>query len=279
MISPLRFSDMIKCTTNLSRRLFPQYFRRMTSTSRLIDLVSFPPTFSPYERQALLTSNKFTTFFSRLTGAADEAGASVDKIEVRQIDLFRNKLGFAYLCVHCRDKKGKSVPGIVFLRGDSVSILVIVKSIETGREYLVLTTQARVPACDFARIGLCAGMLDDDAIVQSVAVKELAEELGISAKPRDLKLLHKGLFLSPGGSDERISLYYTELSAHQREIDRISDEVRGASSERERIIAKVIPLDEALRSVASFDDSVIVNSLLLYQSRKAEVGRSDLSVA
>lgn len=70
------------------------------------------------------------------------------------------------------------VPGIVFLRGGAVGVLVILDC--EGEEYTILTKQARVPIGDSQLPEIPAGMLDGSGNFKGVAASELEEEVGLS---------------------------------------------------------------------------------------------------
>ena len=66
------------------------------------------------------------------------------------------------------------VPGIVFMRGGAVGVLVILHC--EDREYTILTCQARVPVGDSNLPEIPAGMLDGSGNFKGVAAQELEEE-------------------------------------------------------------------------------------------------------
>ena len=68
---------------------------------------------------------------------------------------------------------GKPLPGIVFMRGNSVAILPIV-----NEQYVLLTNQYRIPiGMNFQEIP--AGMIDGNEVFCGAAARELEEECGI----------------------------------------------------------------------------------------------------
>ena len=76
------------------------------------------------------------------------------------------------------------VPGIVFMRGGAVAVLVILEC--EGVEYTILTRQARVPIGTSDLPEIPAGMLDYSQYLRGVAADELKEECGIELGPTDL---------------------------------------------------------------------------------------------
>ena len=92
---------------------------------------------------------------------------------------------------------GPKVPGIVFMRGNAVCVLLLIKC--PGMEPRVLfVRQVRIPIAHFDFWELPAGMTDNDLNFSSVASKELKEECGIDIKPSDMVLLASDIAVSPG---------------------------------------------------------------------------------
>ena len=111
------------------------------------------------------------------------------------------------------DAFGKPLPGIVFMRGGSVAILVILEC--EGEEYTILTIQPRFPSGNFAFPEIPAGTLEGDGSFAGGAARELEEETGIKIKEGELQDLtflvygnkFKGVFPTVGGSDEFLRLF------------------------------------------------------------------------
>ena len=76
------------------------------------------------------------------------------------------------------------VPGIVFMRGGSVGILVILEC--DGQEYTILTRQARVPAGLSLLPEIPAGMLDGSGNFKGVAATEIEQECHMKIQVDDL---------------------------------------------------------------------------------------------
>ena len=91
---------------------------------------------------------------------------------------------FAQAEVEC---DGVRVPGVVFLRGGAVAILVLLKC--DGKTYVLLCRQPRAPVgrSDFPEIP--AGMLDGDGKFAGVAAKEMEEETGLVIKEGEVSFI------------------------------------------------------------------------------------------
>jgi nudix-type nucleoside diphosphatase (YffH/AdpP family) len=97
---------------------------------------------------------------------------------------------------------------LVFERGDSVAAVVVHR--ESGQ--LLFTEQFRFPTLGKGSgwlLEVVAGMIDRDEAPETALRRELEEELGFSAARIEPIAT---FFVSPGGSSERIWLYYAEVS-------------------------------------------------------------------
>jgi ADP-ribose pyrophosphatase len=101
---------------------------------------------------------------------------------------------------------------LVFERGDSVAAVVF----DRDNERLLLTEQFRFPAFEKGPgwlIELIAGMIDRGEQPQDALRREIEEELGYRAN----RIEHIATFyVSPGGSSERIWVYYAEVGSAAR---------------------------------------------------------------
>lgn len=171
---------------------------------------------------------------------------NVRAIHIQSVDWFGPRIGFVKLNVDIVDPDGKFVPGIAFLRGGSVVILVVLT--HQGESHTVIVKQARAPVGRFELPEIAAGMLDGSGHFTGKAAAEMKEELGLeidAGKLVDLTELvygdeFPGIYATPGGSDEffRVMLY-------QQEVDDLSvfqDRQTGLAAEGESISTEVIPM-------------------------------------
>src|SRR4249920_2263526 len=125
---------------------------------------------------------------------------------------------------------------LVFERGDSVAAVVF----DRDSERLLLTEQFRFPTLEKGPgwlLEIIAGMIDAGEQPEESLKREIEEELGYRAH----RIEHISTFyVSPGGSSERIWLYYAEIAA----ADRVSAG-GGLAHEQEDIRVVWIPPDEA----------------------------------
>ena len=127
-------------------------------------------------------------------------------------------------------------------RGDSVAILIY--NINTNK--IILISQFRYPSHkkgDGWLLETIAGIIDQDEKPDDAARREIQEEVGLDVTA----LEHIATFYpSPGGSSERIYLYYSEVSR-----DTSDGAIGGLACEDENIQAHEISLEEALEKIKS----------------------------
>lgn len=195
-------------------------------------------------RQALV-SNPFLDWLGRM-----EQRFFLKKVVFQSIDVFgHGKLGFSKISAEAYERMpdltsgDQSVPGIVFLRGDSVAILVVL--ICGKRRYVLMVRQPRLATGSFSFLEMPAGMLEGDKI-WSAALKEMEQELGPDFRltRKDLKVLRSPMYLSAGGCDERLGLYLHERNVTRTDLERYQGLATGCLEERERITLEVIPLSQ-----------------------------------
>lgn len=126
-------------------------------------------------------------------------------------------------------------------RGDSVSVLIY--NLTTGK--IILVNQFRYPSYKNGQgwmTELIAGILDPGESPEQTARREVDEEIGLSVS----RLEHIATFYpSPGGSSERIYLFYSEVSGENAKYRGTG----GLISEGEDTKAEELSLEEALMKI------------------------------
>jgi ADP-ribose pyrophosphatase len=128
-------------------------------------------------------------------------------------------------------------------RGDSVSILIY----NTITNNIILISQFRYPSYKSGHgwlIETIAGIVDSNETPEEAARREVEEETGLEIT----KLEHITTFFpSPGGSSERIFLYYSEVSMDPDSYEKTG----GLLCEGEDIKSYEITLEQALEKIKS----------------------------
>jgi ADP-ribose pyrophosphatase len=160
----------------------------------------------------------------------------------------------------------KKVKRLIFERGDSAAALVH----DTERDEILLIEQFRAPTYEKGPgwiIETPAGVVDyaKDGAPDATMRRELEEEIGYKAEKLDFIARY---FVSPGGTSERIFLYYAPVTAAQL----INNHARGLAAEGEDIRTIRIPLAEFFRRLddGNFEDAKVVIGGLWLRTKLAK---------
>lgn len=126
-------------------------------------------------------------------------------------------------------------------RGDSVAAVVF----NTDSRTFLLANQFRYPTCEKGPGWITetvAGMIEGDESPEDAVRREILEETGFAA--RRLEPIST-FYVSPGGSSERIVLFYAEVDESTRHRDG-----GGVESEGEDIMIVEMPLEAAEKALA-----------------------------
>ncbi|ORX70990.1 hypothetical protein DL89DRAFT_210142, partial [Linderina pennispora] len=212
---------------------------------------------------------QFPPFQSWLKSLDDQlcsSTISVSKVRIQGIDLFGSgKIGFIKFVADAQHATGQRVPGIVFMRGGSVSMLIILRtekgprvpSFQDHSSYVLLTEQARMPVANFQMRELPAGMLDGETgEFAGTAAKEIREETGLVIRPGDLVDLTQevvqgtsdlGMYPSAGGCDEFVRLFAAEKIVSPQELAELRGKLSGLRDQGELITLRLVRLSELWR--------------------------------
>jgi hypothetical protein len=93
-------------------------------------------------------------------------------VKVQSVDYFGENIGFVKIIADVRNSEG-ALPGIVFLRGGSVAMLMILRPSDSKNErWVVMTEQARIPAGSLRFMEIPAGMMDQHGTFKGAAAVE-----------------------------------------------------------------------------------------------------------
>lgn len=180
----------------------------------------------------------------------------VNKVKVLALVLFGKlpKLRVGFMMIDAEmTLDGKSIPGVAFLRGDAVAIFVEVNC--EGERYALMTVQPRGPVGELL-VEIPAGMMDGSGHFLGKAADELREETDIEIDPAQLIDLcalaqgspaPRGVYTSPGGSDEAIHYYWYRVVLSREELKALEGKATGLLEEGEQITLKVVPFGELAR--------------------------------
>lgn len=185
--------------------------------------------------------------------AVEANGCTIHSIEALKVLRKRNgDLLFALLEAEITADDGEKLLPYVFLRGDAVVVVPLVRNTDTGERCFVMVEQRRVANGEIA-LEFPAGMLDqlvNDP--KQVAVKELLEETGLAVSEESLHALtRRPLFSSPGASDEAVHFYGCVIDVDDREFKSLEGRTAGDKSEQEHIRVTLRTFDQVLPDVTS----------------------------
>lgn len=128
---------------------------------------------------------------------------------------------------------------------------------ETGK--LTLVKQFRVPLNDYI-YELPAGLIDGNESIETAVARELKEETGLSLLEIDNEKTKKGVYLSPGMTDESAALVYCtctgEISSKYLEDDEDIEAILISPSEAEELLREDVKMDvKAYMALQSFINS------------------------
>ena len=207
-----------------------------------------------------------------------DAKLFIEDVHVQSLDMFGPRVGFTKFRstakVHVGGEKDViTVPGIVFMRGGAVAVLVILEC--EGKEYTVLVNQARVPIGTHALPEIPAGMLDGSGHFKGVAAEEIAEECNIVISEDELVDLtelaygaeYRGVIPSSGGCDEFLRVFVFRRAVEPAVLSELQGRLTGLLEEGEYIKLQIIQLADMWKTTP---DAKALSALALFDSLRAQ---------
>ncbi|GGG50813.1 ADP-ribose pyrophosphatase [Pseudohongiella nitratireducens] len=181
--------------------------------------------------------------------------SSKDIEVIERKTLFRRFFALESLTVrHRRYEGGWTEPfeRELFCRGQAAGVLLH----DPERNEIVMVEQFRIGLIDNVEespwaLELVAGMLDQAEDMETMARREIKEETGLQVQSVTPVCQY---YNSPGGSDEKIHLYYAQVDSSQ------AGGIHGLASENEDIKVVVLSVSEVL---AALHDGRINNAMAI----------------
>jgi len=188
-------------------------------------------------------SFKITSWKHNLT----KAGCSIG--DIRTIADITKKNGdplFSLLNAEVTSPEGYKLPHIVFIRGNAVIVVPLIKNSESGEERFLMIRQRRIGTGLFC-LEFPAGMIDhenDDPA--DVAAREVCEETGLHIT-RDIltQLCDTPLYSSPGASDEAIYYFGCKVTVDDQTYQSLKNATGGNHEENEYCHVELLRYEEA----------------------------------
>ncbi|KAK7976145.1 hypothetical protein PG989_014608 [Apiospora arundinis] len=112
---------------------------------------------------------------------------SLKSVEIQSVDWFGSRIGFMKIKSILSNDDGKDLPGICFLRGGSVAVLIILRPRDSREDRMVvMTEQPRIPVGSLSFMEIPAGMLDESDNFSGKAADEIWEEVGLKIPHSEL---------------------------------------------------------------------------------------------
>lgn len=256
-------SQQVKATIHIANQSVPIHsLYSREEVSKTLSFQPFKDWLVTFNKQEELRQNEF----------------DIKSIDIQNIDYFGNNIGFIKLKANVQFKEtGKSAPGIVFMRGGAVSMLLVLKT-KGQPDKIILTLQPRIPVPHFSFPELPAGMLDGSGNFSGKAAEEIKEETGLIIKEDELidmtELAYgdkwRGVYPSAGGSDEFLRLFACVKYMDEHEINELEGKLTGLRDHGESITLKLVPFEDAWKLSP---DAKLLSSLALYQALKGKIDK------
>lgn len=217
-----------------------------------------------------------STLFLKWLASLNEK-INVLSIEIQSVDTVMRKgkkeVLFLKIKTSVADKSGRPLPGIIFLRGPSVGMLIIFQTRE--HDYIALIESVR-PAIGVASYPeLPAGMIDNENNVLKVALREMEEETGVIPNGREMIDMTKtffkgkwdGIYPSPGACDELVKLFLYRQKSSEAEVKKMQGRKTGVANENEHLKLKLVNLEDVCRITP---DVKVHSACVMYMALKKE---------
>jgi 8-oxo-dGTP pyrophosphatase MutT (NUDIX family) len=207
------------------------------------------------------------------------------QIDVHAVEYFGSRIGFVLMeTIVQNEADSRPLAGIVFLRGGSVAILMILRPLgDSTDRWVIMTQQPRIPAGSLRFFEIPAGMIDDQGTFVGAAATEIREETRITVPKHELvdmtqlalknsknvePHLKKAMYPSPGGCDEFIALFLWERRMSLREIKELEGKLTGNVKDREKIEVNLVKYEDLWREGAR--DAKTLAAWALYENLRRE---------
>ncbi len=178
-------------------------------------------------------------------------------------------------------EKQTALDRVVFLRGGSVAVLMILRPKDAKNErYVIMTEQPRIGACGMSFLEIPAGMMDESNNITGKAMQEIKEETGFTIQPEELIDMTKlalgstenrenvlpAMYPSPANLDEHISILLWEKELERKEIEALKGKLTGLRAHDELITLRVCNYEVLWKEGAR--DAKTLGAWALYEGLK-----------
>ncbi|KAK7191643.1 uncharacterized protein CC84DRAFT_1162771 [Paraphaeosphaeria sporulosa] len=207
----------------------------------------------------------------------------LEKVMIHHVTLFGENIGFMTIEAFLRKGDGQALENrldrVIFLRGGSVAVLMILRPKDNRNErYVILTDQPRLGACSTTFLEIPAGMLDEETRnIKGKAIQEIEEETNLQVRADELinltelalrqskavEDLQQAIYMSPANLDEFIPLLLWEKELDRKDIMSMRSQLGGERTQGELITIRVTEYDTLWREGAR--DAKTLSAWALYE--------------
>jgi hypothetical protein len=183
------------------------------------------------DTKAAVTSKPFVEW---VDSVAKSECFQISSIHIQSLDMFEDgtQVGFIKFKADVR-MHGKAVPGVIFMRGVTPAVLVVLKVQPENKKFLLTVRQPRFAAGDSALPELPAAGLDDDGNLVGSGSKAMMNEAGIEINESELFNMtqlaqgdaYPGMYTSCGGSDEYTPLFLYRHTITAEDFLKLEDKI------------------------------------------------------
>lgn len=212
---------------------------------------------------------------------------NISGILIQGLDMFGSRVGFVKFNVSATFQ-GKPVPGIVFARGGSVCVLVLLYC--EGEIWTLCVRQPRI-AIGRHYLEPPAGMMDGAGSFVGVAAKELEEEAGLKIQPHELTDMTElaygagtpcgpggdeagmsggplhGMYTTAGAVDEHMGMLLYQKKVSREYMTGLHGQLHGCAEEQENIRLELVPFPLLWKRSP---DSKTLSLLTLFEGLRSE---------
>lgn len=213
-------------------------------------------------------------------------------IRVQAFDSFqledKEHIKFMKIFAEIENDRADWLPGVVFLRGSTVAVLMIIQPSDAPSEqHVIMTEQACVAAGSLSFLELPSGMVEDDTDMTSAVTRLFQEQIGITPIVNELinmtqmadslqndDLLISGgltgaIYPSPNTCDERISMFLWKKEMDRLELEMLRDRLTTNRAEFDLVPIRFVEYDKLI-SIANRDGKTLAAWALYEYLKRVE---------